>query len=123
MLPEGYELVKITPSIIHKSHRFDEKYIKRFWHTMDNYVQHGFGYCILHEGNSVCECISIAANPDCAEIDIHTASPYQRKGLAFLVAQAFIAESLRRGIKPRWDCNAANEASARLAHKLGFVSD
>ncbi len=121
LLPEGYELAKITPSLIQKSEGFDEKYIKRFWHTMDNYVQHGFGYCILHEGNSVCECISIVANPDCAEVDIHTASSHQRKGLAFLVAQAFIAESLHRGIQPRWDCNAANEASAGLARKLGFV--
>ncbi|MFD1885395.1 GNAT family N-acetyltransferase [Paenibacillus wenxiniae] len=119
-LPDGYKLATITPSVIQKSRGFDEKYIKRFWQTMDNYVQHGFGFCILYEGQSVCECITIAANPDCAEVDIHTAATHQRKGLAFVVAQAFIAESVRRGIRPRWDCNAANEASAGLAHKLGF---
>ncbi len=121
LLPDGYELATITPSVIHKSDAFDEKYIKRFWHTMDNYVEHGFGFCILYEGKPVCECMAIAANPDCAEIDIYTASAHQRKGLAYVVAQAFIAESLSRGIKPRWDCNAANEASASLARKLGFI--
>lgn len=121
LLPSEYSLKKINAAVIQKSRTYDENYIKTYWGSVENYLQHGFGYAILYEEEPICECTSLVANPICAEIDIETHKDHRGKGLAQIVADAFIQECLRRDIYPRWDCIADNEASRKLALKLGFI--
>ncbi|MEW4370617.1 GNAT family N-acetyltransferase [Paenibacillus kandeliae] len=120
-LPVGYSLEKINAAVIQKSSAYDENYIKTYWGSVENYLQHGFGYAIWYEEEPVCACISIIANDICAEIDIETHKDHRGKGLAQIVAHAFIQECIRRGLYPRWDCLADNDASRKLALKLGFI--
>jgi predicted GNAT family acetyltransferase len=64
-------------------------------------------------------CSSFAIGGGKLEIEIDTHPDFRRRGLAAACAAALILHCLDRGIEPCWD--AANEESARLAQRLGFV--
>ena len=52
-------------------------------------------------------------------IQVNTHPDYLRRGYATAVGATLILECLERGIEPSW--NAANQISAHLAEKLGYV--
>lgn len=115
-----YSIKKINEEIISQSSEFNEKYYKEYWGSISNFIENGFGYCILHNGKIVSECTSIFASPQTVEIDIATAKDYRGQGLASMVAKAFIDHSLENNIIPSWDCDVSNNSSIKLAEKLGF---
>ena len=54
------------------------------------------------------------------EIGINTLPAHRGKGLARRVCLSAIREMIEKGICPQWSAANTNEASARLAHSLGF---
>jgi GNAT superfamily N-acetyltransferase len=98
------------------------------WGSVENFLEHGFGFCILDESQAD-EQLAFAANAqtiwvgDChAETGVETREGYRRKGLATAVCCAYIDLCLQKGITPEWGCEANNEPSERLAYKLGFTN-
>ena len=98
------------------------------WGSVENFLEHGFGFCMLDESQSD-EHLAFAASVqtvfvgDChAETGVETREGYRRKGLATAVCCAYIDLCLQSGIYPEWGCEANNEASERLAYKLGFTN-
>lgn len=85
----------------------------------EDFVARGIGYCAL-AGD---EMVSIAAAGSVCkkgiEVQINTRKKYKKRGLATGVASALIIDCLEKGIDPNWD--AASEASAGLAKKLGYT--
>jgi RimJ/RimL family protein N-acetyltransferase len=77
--------------------------------------------CLLHEQEIVGWCLSeYNAGPRC-EIGIATAEPFRRRGLATLMARAFIDHALTQGVYDiGWICWAGNRPSVATAEKLGF---
>ncbi|MCM1244033.1 MAG: GNAT family N-acetyltransferase [Roseburia sp.] len=55
------------------------------------------------------------------EIGINTLSEFQKKGYASAVCQKCLCEILRQGKVPQWSCGIGNQASKKLAEKVGFV--
>lgn len=53
-------------------------------------------------------------------LGVKTLEPFRQQGLAFGTAKACIQEMRDRGLLPYWDCSFGNDASTRLAEKLGF---
>ena len=56
-----------------------------------------------------------------SEIDIATLNDYKKKGLAKIIAEEFIEDSIRRNISANWDCFEENTPSLRTAESLKFT--
>lgn len=87
---------------------------------ISNFLENGFGYCLLHNDTVVSECTSIFSSSQFAEIDIATQNKYRGMGLAQNVAEIFIEHCIERTLKPNWDCDVNNFTSIKLAERLGF---
>jgi RimJ/RimL family protein N-acetyltransferase len=120
-LPKDYYIDRITPGLIEVSYEFNKKYYEEYWGSVSNFLDKGFGYCILYNNEVVSECTAIFCSDDYAEIDIATRDNYRGKGLANILANTFIKHSLEYNIRPSWDCDVSNNSSINLADKLGFI--
>lgn len=90
------------------------------WASARDFVAEGIGYCLLDGQEIASACTTVFASRIAIEIDVHTAEPYRRQGLATLTAAALIEDCLRGGRRPNWECFWDNEASCALAARLGF---
>lgn len=121
-LPKEFTIKKIDEEILNKSIEFNEDYYTQYWGSVSKFLENGFGYCILHNGDVVSECTSIFRSRQFAEIDIVTKDDFRGKGLALATIQAFIDYCITSHITPRWDCSVDNLASITLGSKLGFTN-
>jgi RimJ/RimL family protein N-acetyltransferase len=121
-LPRDYCIRRITPELIDKSLEFNRKYYEEYWGSVQNFIDRGFGYCILHNEKIVSECTSIFCSSKYTEIDIATSDSYRGQGLATVLAKIFIKNSLENNLIPGWDCDVSNNSSIRLALNLGFTN-
>lgn len=119
-IPKGFEVSKINEQILSKSLEFNETYINEYWGSVENFLKHGFGYCLVHNSGIASVCISIFTSKKFAEVDIATDERFRGKGLALNAARLFIHHCIENHVIPRWDCDMSNDASIKLAIKLGF---
>jgi RimJ/RimL family protein N-acetyltransferase len=91
------------------------------WKSEAHFERHGLGFCVLRGERIVSLCYSVFVSGRHHEIDILTAGPLRRLGLARDAASAYIQECLKRGLHPGWNCFTENRASRELAADLGFV--
>lgn len=119
-LPEEYEIKKIDKEIANAAsfHELSEDFISQF-DSIDDFMDRGIGYAILHKGQVVSAATSFSIYDDGIEIEIASHPNHRRKGLAAIVASALILDCLDRGKYPSWD--AANTESVELAKKLGYT--
>jgi len=87
--------------------------------SVDDFLERGIGYCILHQNKIVSAATSMAQSRRAIDIEVETVADYRKQGLATVVGAQLVAVCLEQGIEPRW--LAANTASERLALKLGYV--
>lgn len=120
--PHGFELKRINEELLPKAEELGTDISSRFWSSDADFLKDGLGVGLVEDGKIVSMCYAACVDGGLAEIDVVTAPEYRGSGLGTLVAQQFIRESLREGIKPTWDCFTGNLASYKLAEKLGFVS-
>lgn len=121
-LPKGYEIKKIDETLANEPSlkEISEDFTSQF-ESIEDFINRGVGFCILHEGKVVCAASSYTIFNGGIEIEIGTNPNYRRKGLATIVASALILYCLDNGLYPSWD--AANLNSVGLAEKLGYVLD
>ncbi|MCW9132102.1 GNAT family N-acetyltransferase [Bacillus paramycoides] len=119
-LPEEYEIKKIDKNIAKASsfHELSEDFISQF-DSIDDFIDRGVGYAILHKGQVVSAATSFSIYDVGIEIEIASHPNHRRKGLATIVASALILDCLDRGKYPSWD--GANSESVKLAKKLGYT--
>jgi len=84
----------------------------------EHFLAAGFGFAVEHDGEIVAGCSSFTEADGRVEIEIDTAKHHRRRGLALATGSALVLHCLDRDLVPCWD--AANEASARLASRIGF---
>jgi RimJ/RimL family protein N-acetyltransferase len=94
--------------------------IAECWGSIVRFLSHGLGYAVLKGDEVVSRCHTVLVGDRRMEISIETAEPYRRKGLAMLAACAFVEHCLQAGLHPDWSCWLPNEASGKLAEKIGF---
>lgn len=86
--------------------------------TFAAYAREGLGV-LLYEGDmSAAGASAYVSYPGGIEIQVETAAAYQGRGYATLASAALILAAHQRGIRATWD--AANEASAHIALRLGY---
>lgn len=94
--------------------------IEQFWGSTEEFSKRGLGYGVVESGKVVALCLSGLVDGSIHTVDIRTAEPFRRRGHAQSAASHFIAECVAKNSIVQWDCMATNEASWRLAEKLGF---
>jgi len=122
-VPEGFAVKRISADLINsidKNREFVD-YINYFWDSPDKYFDKGLGYCAVDSENFATICISVFASDNEREVGIKTFPGFQRQGLAYVTACAYIEECLNHGLIPAWSCFSENEVSVKLAEKLGYV--
>ena len=96
----------------------NEYFLENF-HSIDDFLARGIGYCIVHRDMIVSAATSMVRRRGAIDVEIETVPDYRGRGLAAVVGARLVAHCLELEIKPHW--LAANTASERLALKLGYV--
>jgi RimJ/RimL family protein N-acetyltransferase len=94
--------------------------IELCWPSQERFLSHGFGYCLVGNGEIVCRCTAEYVSADKCGIGIATAEQYRQQGFATLTASAFLEECLRRQLTPYWDAWLNNTASVATAQRVGL---
>ncbi|NCC31782.1 MAG: GNAT family N-acetyltransferase [Chloroflexia bacterium] len=97
----------------------DNDYFFENFHSLNDFLARGMGFCIVHDGMIVSAATSMARSNRAIDIEIKTVSAFRRRGLGTATGARLVLECLERGIEPRW--LAANAVSEALALRLGYV--
>lgn len=125
-LPADFRLRLVTADLLadervqNKAYLTEEMVSER--PSIDDFLAKSFGLCLLHQDEIIGWCLSeYNCGPRC-EIGIAVAEPFQRRGLATLMARAFIGEALTQGVYDiGWICWAGNRPSVATAEKIGLA--
>ncbi|GKX30717.1 hypothetical protein SH1V18_31970 [Vallitalea longa] len=125
-LPEGYLLKKIDAELLNRK---DLKNIEKIiewtstegWLNQEDFLNNGFGFCIITGQNIVSWCLADYVISNRCEIGIETDEDYRRKGFASIVVSACVKHCLSIGIDHiGWRCFESNIGSRKTAEKVGF---
>lgn len=121
-VPEGYTIhpidlatattIATDPDLISPDH------VRNFG-TPQDFMDRGFGFCATKDGAIVAGASTYAVCSKGIEIQVNTQEAHRGRGLATVLSARLILEAWKRGLTAPWD--AANEASAALAVKLGYT--
>jgi len=119
--PGGYQLVPLDRQLFNKYRDTMDTTYSLLWESDEQYVRKAFGFCLTTNGEFASVCNTFFVGGRFVAPDIVTVKKYREMGLASIVCNAFITKSRQLGLTPYWDCDAGNEASNRLAKRLGFT--
>ena len=88
--------------------------------TLQRFLEIGFGVCAVMNGLVVSEAYASVPGDRAYEIGAIVRPEFRRRELGYATCAALIDECRRREYETIWSCHRENEASARLARKLGY---
>lgn len=118
LLPADGRLVQMDGVLAERADRELDETIGLFWSGYPNFVNYGFGMALMIGDELVSVAFTCSVSRTMSNIGIATAQNHRRRGYAVLVARAYFAESLRRGLMPTWDCDEWNTGSVMTARRL-----
>lgn len=120
-LPSGFHIYRIDQPLLQRTGKHLHAEIESAWASTQDFLNTGFGFCLLHGDQVVSLCTSpFIAGPD-VELCIRTDPHYRSKGFTTVTALAFIEHCLLNDLQPHWECPADHVASCTLAIRLGFA--
>jgi hypothetical protein len=122
LISDGYELHRIDQRIVNlDKDKTIQNEILKFWASLEKFFQTGLGYCVLKDNVVIGTCISVFVSDKEYEIGINTyGTEHRGKGLASIMARAFIGECLESGVNPHWSTEDFRGDSISIAKKMGF---
>jgi RimJ/RimL family protein N-acetyltransferase len=102
------------------NNEFVNAHIDLFWARQDDFFNKGYGYIAIDGTEIIGVCYSSFVTKDIHAIGIETLTQYQRRGVGTALASLVVKEIVENGYAPYWDCSLKNEASKKLALRLGF---
>lgn len=117
-LPANCELRQLDATNFSKLFAKDDL-IKQYG-SVENTLQTIIGYCLLLEGQNVCEALTGPAINGIREMGIDTRADMRKRGFATLTCAALLQACDRLGYQTFWNCNGSNTASLALARRLGY---
>jgi RimJ/RimL family protein N-acetyltransferase len=118
--PPGITLRPLDRTLAERVDREMGQSIAPFWGGYDRFLSGGFGFCALAGETLAAVAYAAGVGGGEANIDVFTAEAFRRQGLAARVCAAFVTHCRAHDMVATWDCDADNNASARLATALGF---
>ncbi|MFH1086869.1 MAG: GNAT family N-acetyltransferase [Chloroflexota bacterium] len=122
-------IVPVDATLLAQSHLAHHKgltdWIAENWANAAAYLEYGFGYAWVEDGRLLSYCMAdyASAGADGAPlvgIGIATRPEACNRGHTTHLAQAFLAECARRGVRPHWDCWNSNLPSIAVAEKAAL---
>jgi RimJ/RimL family protein N-acetyltransferase len=95
--------------------------IARATGSLRDFLGHGIGFCLLVGDTVVSEAYASFWGIDRIEIATTTHPDHRRRGYAAAACAQLIETCEEIGFETYWSCDASNEPSLRLAHKLGYA--
>jgi hypothetical protein len=117
-LPTGYEIRTIGAELLERCEWRGE--MEYYAGSLDNFLKHGIGLCMLHKNEIICEAYASALGKTRAEIGAITHKAFRGRGYAPIACVYLIDICEWRGFQAYWSCDADHTASTRVAQKLGF---
>lgn len=117
-IPSGYTLAPRDAQLF--AHSFDAADTLASFGSLAQALRYTRGVMVLHDGAVVCEAATGAAIGGRIEVGVTTHAQHRGRGLATAACATLIAACESEGLAPWWDCAAQNDASVRLARRLGF---
>jgi len=117
-LPDGLALRPMTLSLLEQCLWKEE--VLADCGTLQRFLDIGFGVCGVMSGLVVSEAYASVPGDRSYEIGAVVRPEFRRQGLAYATCAALIDECSRRRCETIWSCHRSNEASARLARRLGY---
>jgi RimJ/RimL family protein N-acetyltransferase len=94
----------------------------KYWGSIESFLERGFGFCLVFEGEVASCCLTAVIGGGEAEIQVNNFHPrFHGRGLATCIATAFVEHCLANGLRPGWTMDLRNRRSAALAQRVGFV--
>lgn len=119
-LPTGVEIYPFDAALAARAEK-EFPFAQIFWGSTEAFLQHGFGFCLLEQGEVASIVYACAVSDTEASVGVDTMEKYQQRGYATLVCSAFVEHCLLHNLLPTWDADGFNAASIKLAQKLGLV--
>ncbi len=119
--PNGFEFRVIDKNLLEKCEW--RKEIENFCGSIENFLVHGFGVCLIRDGEIISESYAPFVGVHTVELGAITRETYRGHGYAAITCSYLIQSCLERGLQPYWSCDADNLASVSLARKLGFQQE
>ncbi|MCP3772956.1 GNAT family N-acetyltransferase [Paenibacillus sp. MZ04-78.2] len=118
--------IQITPldvDLLHDpANDFVLEDLSEFWNSTGDFMDKGFGYCVLKDKTVQSVCFSGYVYGNGHDLVVRTYEEEERqKGLGAAVTFAYLDHCVRNGLVPHWTTDEENEASIALANKCGFV--
>jgi RimJ/RimL family protein N-acetyltransferase len=89
--------------------------------TLDDFLQKSFGVCLTRADEILGWCLSEYNTHHRCEVGIAVRGDVRKRGLATMLALAFVEMAQARGVaRLGWHCSARNVASGKTALKAGF---
>lgn len=78
-IPDGFRLNRTTEESLEGHREFDAAYIRKYWGSIERFLEKGIGFYVTEHDVFAGECVSIFSSDQYAEIDIVT-NPLFREG-------------------------------------------
>ena len=118
ILAKGFELRTLDLTLLQGCEWKGE--IEEYTGSLENFLAHGFGVCLLQQGEIIAEAYAPFVGAGTVEIGAVTHEAGRGRGYGALTCARLIQTCLERGLVPYWSCDADNLASLKLARRLGF---
>jgi RimJ/RimL family protein N-acetyltransferase len=117
-LADGFEIRDIDKELVETLDSRED--IENYCGSLENFLAHGFGICLMQNGEIVSEAYAPFVTARNAELATFTRETHRGHGYATKTCAHFLKTCRKRGLEPYWSCDADNLASVGLARKLGF---
>ncbi len=94
--------------------------VKSYWHSFNDFLNRGFGYCLVQGDEILSWCFSVYASGRDYELELATHNSHQGKDYGTLVAAACVEHCNQQDLNPHWHCWNDNLLSIKIAEKVGF---
>jgi len=127
VVPSGFRAERIDEVFLESKNLLNINkvidYIIFNWDSIYNYIQKGFGFCLVCGDEIVSWCISGNNVGKKCKLTIGTDEKYSNKGFASLTVSVFLSHCIKNNLKPVWHCGTENLPSIAVARKMGFEKE
>ncbi|MFD3537625.1 GNAT family N-acetyltransferase [Streptomyces sp. NPDC058664] len=119
-LPDGFTVKRIDENLFEMLNW--REMVLQIFGTAKNYLQNGFGFCLLHGDSVVAEAHGVVGG-SFVELGIYTHPAYRRQGLPLIVMAETARLGATRGLTTVVSCDKETTATVSVSLRLGMRWD